>query len=172
MFWFVSKTQKQRVIPVFRGGKKTCIEECARPRKDRNLSSGAVWEGQSALTLFLRREMSIHYSGTNLDSGLFRVVEYRSSMLAKDCEKTGMTLLKVVYNETRNTLIRVYFMCFFLTEILRFGCAEGAPSSGRSPGRSVVPYQPIRSIKNKKFGVLFTLLWDPGLCLVLRNRSS
>jgi hypothetical protein len=39
-----------------------------------------------------------------------------------------------------------------------FCCAEGAPSPGRSPGRSVVPYQPIRSIKNKKFGVLFTLL--------------
>ena len=86
---------------------------------------------------FLRWEMGIHCSGTNLDSGLFRVIQYRSSMLAKDREKTGMTLHKVVYNETKNTLIRVCFMCFFLTEILRFGCAEGAPSSGRSPGRSV-----------------------------------
>jgi hypothetical protein len=39
--------------------------------------------------------MGIHCSGTNLDSGLFRVVQYRSSMLAKDREKTGMTLLAV-----------------------------------------------------------------------------
>ena len=81
--------------------------------------------------------MGIHCSGTNLDSGLFRVVQYRSSMQAKDREKTGMTLLKVVYYEKKDTLIRVCFMCFFLTEILRFGCAEGAPSPGRSPGRSV-----------------------------------
>jgi len=72
-------------------------------------------------------------------------------MLAKDREKTGMTLLKVVYNKTENTLIRVYFMCFFLTEILRFGCAEGAPSSGRSPGRSVVPYSECPIIKIKRF---------------------
>ena len=86
---------------------------------------------------FLRWEMDIHCSGTNLDSGLFRVVQYRSSMLAKDREKTGMTLLKVVYNETINTLIRVCFTCLFLTEMLRFGCAKGATSSGRSPGRSV-----------------------------------
>ena len=79
---------------------------------------------------FIRWEMGIHCSGTNLDSGLFRVVQYRSSMQAKDREKTGMTLLKVVYYEKKDTLIRVCFMCFFLTEILRFGCAEGAPSSG------------------------------------------
>ena len=86
---------------------------------------------------FIRWEMGIYCSGTDLDSGLFRIVQYRSSMLAKDREKTGMTLLKVVYNETKDTLIRVCFMFFFLTEILRFGCAEGAPSSWRSPGRSV-----------------------------------
>ena len=87
MFWFSARIHKQHVIPVFRGAKKTCIEGCARPRKDRNLSSGAVWEGQSALTLFLRREMSIHCSGMNLDSGLFRVVQCRSSMRAKGREK-------------------------------------------------------------------------------------
>jgi len=86
---------------------------------------------------FLRWEMGIYCSGTNLDSGLFRVAQYRSSIQAREREKTGMTVLKVVYNETKNTLIRVYFMCFFLTEILRFGCAKGATSSGRSPGRSV-----------------------------------
>ena len=89
---------------------------------------------------FLIWEMGIHCSGTNLDSGLFRVAQYRSSIQAREREKTGMTVLKVVYNETKNTLIRVCFMCFFLTEILRFGCAESATSSGRSPGRSVVPY--------------------------------
>jgi len=50
---------------------------------------------------FLRWEMGIHCSGTNLDSGLFRVVQYRSSMLAKGREKTGMTRLKVVYSETK-----------------------------------------------------------------------
>ena len=86
---------------------------------------------------FYKMGNGIHCSGTNLDSGLFRVVQYRSSIQAREREKTGMTVLKVVYNETKNTLIRVYFMCFFLTEILRFGCAEGAPSPGRSPGRSV-----------------------------------
>jgi len=36
---------------------------------------------------FSRREMGIHRSRLNLDSGLFRVVKYRSSMLAKDREK-------------------------------------------------------------------------------------
>jgi len=101
--------------------------------------------------------MGIHCSGTNLDSGLFRVVQYRFSMLAKNREKTGMTLLKVVYNETKNTSIRVCFMCFFLTKILRFGCVEGATSSGRSPGRSVVLYQKYSVIKNKKSRALFTL---------------
>jgi len=89
---------------------------------------------------FLRWEMGIHCSETNLDSGLFRVVQYRSSLQVRDCEKTGMTVLTVVYNETRNTLIRACFMCFFLAEILRFGCAEGVPSSGRSPGRRVASF--------------------------------
>ena len=84
--------------------------------------------------------MGVHCSRLNLDSGLFRLVQCHSSMQVNGREKTGMTVLKVVYNETKNTLIRVYFMCFFLTEILRFGCAEGAPSPGRSPGRSVDIY--------------------------------
>jgi len=78
--------------------------------------------------------------------------------------KTGMTVLTVVYNETRNTLIRAYFMCFFLTEILRFGCAEGATSSGRSPGRSVVPYRSFSIKNNKKFfsinKIHFTSYWN------------
>jgi len=54
--------------------------------------------------------MGIYCSGTNLDSGLFRVVQYRSSMLAKDREKTGMTVLGVVYNEKRSALMRAFFM--------------------------------------------------------------
>ena len=87
--------------------------------------------------IFLRREMSIHCSGMNLDSGLFRVVQCRSSMRAKGREKTGMTLLKIVYNEMQNALLWAFIMCFFLTEMLYIGCAEGATSSGRSPGRSV-----------------------------------
>ena len=36
------------------------------------------------------------------------------------------------------------------TMCLVYSCAEGATSSGRSPGRSVVPYRPIGPIKNKK----------------------
>jgi len=36
MFWFTSRIQKQRVIPVFRGGTRTCSGAGARPRKDRN----------------------------------------------------------------------------------------------------------------------------------------
>ena len=101
--------------------------------------------------------MGIHCSRLNLDSGLFRLVQCHSSMQVNGREKTGMTVLKVVYNETRNTLLRAYFMCFFLTEILHFDCAEGATSSGRSPGRSVVPYGKFSINKNKKFGMLFTL---------------
>ena len=99
---------------------------------------------------YSKRGMGIHCSRLNLDSGLFRVVQERSSMQAKDREKTGMTLLKVIYYEKKDTLIRVCFMCFFLTEILRFGCAEGATSSRRSPGRSVGSYRPVRPVKNRK----------------------
>jgi len=84
--------------------------------------------------------MGVHCSRLNLDSGLFRLVQCHSSMQVNGREKTGMTVLKVVYNETRNTLLRAYFMCFFLTEILHFGCTEGVPSSRRSPGRSVAAY--------------------------------
>ena len=36
MFWFNSRIPKQRVIPVFRGGKRACVEGGARPRKNRN----------------------------------------------------------------------------------------------------------------------------------------
>ena len=54
MFRFSSRIQKQRVIPVFRGGKKTCIEACARPRKDRNLSLEAAREEQPVSDVFFK----------------------------------------------------------------------------------------------------------------------
>ncbi len=50
---------------------------------------------------FSRRELDIHYSGLNLDSGLFRVVQYRSSTQVDLREKTGMTVVSVVCNERR-----------------------------------------------------------------------
>ena len=142
-FFAVGKRQVSKSVP---GREKTGIY-LWKPRV----------RNRSCQMYFLRWEKGIYCSGTNLDSGLFRGVQFSSSMLAKDREKTGMTLLKVVYYEKKDTLIRVCFMCFFLTEILRFGCAKGAPSSGRSPGRSVVPYGKFSINKNKKFGMLFTL---------------
>jgi len=48
-----------------------------------------------------RRDLGIHYSGPNLDSGLFRVVQYRASTQADLREKTGMTVVSVVCNERR-----------------------------------------------------------------------
>ncbi len=48
MFWFSSRIHKQRAIPVFRVGKRTYIEEGARPRKDRNPVPEAVGEEQPA----------------------------------------------------------------------------------------------------------------------------
>jgi len=54
--------------------------------------------------------MNIHRSRLNLDSGLFRVVQYRSSLQARDREKTGITVLGVVYNEKRSALMRAFFM--------------------------------------------------------------
>jgi len=51
----ISKIQKQRVIPVFRGGKMTYIEECAKPRKDRNLSFEAASEEQPALSVLFKK---------------------------------------------------------------------------------------------------------------------
>jgi hypothetical protein len=40
--------------------------------------------------------MGIHHSRMNLDSGIFRVIQYHSSTKAGDREKTGMTVLGVV----------------------------------------------------------------------------
>ena len=55
MFWFSSRIHKQRVIPVFRGGKRTYIEEGARPRKDRNPVPEAVEEVPPAFFVFFEK---------------------------------------------------------------------------------------------------------------------
>ena len=54
MFRFSSRIQKQRVIPVFRGAKRTCIEGYARPRKDRNLSLEVASEEQPVSDVFFK----------------------------------------------------------------------------------------------------------------------
>ncbi len=61
---------------------------------------------------YSKRGMGIHCSRLNLDSGLFRVVLYRSSIQARDREKTGMTVLEVVFDERRCALMRVLFKRF------------------------------------------------------------
>ncbi|OQC05500.1 MAG: hypothetical protein BWX80_02031 [Candidatus Hydrogenedentes bacterium ADurb.Bin101] len=55
MSWFSSRIQKQRVIPVFRGGKRTCSGAGARPRKDRNPVPEAVGEEQPAFIVFFEK---------------------------------------------------------------------------------------------------------------------
>ena len=55
MSWLSSRIHKQRVIPVFRGGKRTYIEEGARPRKDRNPVPEAVGEEQPAFIVFFEK---------------------------------------------------------------------------------------------------------------------
>ena len=67
MCWFGSRIHKLRVIPVFRGGKRTCIEEGARPRKDRNLVPEAEEEEQPAFGLFF--EKGPGYSLQRAESG-------------------------------------------------------------------------------------------------------
>jgi len=111
MFWFSSRIHKQRVIPVFRGGKRTCIE-------GRN--------SQRSL-YFLRRDLGIHYSGPNLDSGLFRVIQYHASTRGSHREKTGMTLLGVVYHERGNALIRAFLTLPLLFSVELSFVAPKAP---------------------------------------------
>ena len=114
MSWFSSRIQKQHVIPVFRGRKSTCSGVGARTRKDRNPVPEAVDAGLAAFVVFSRRELGIHCSGPNLDSGIFRVVQYRSSTRASNLEKTGMTMFTAVYKERRNRLIQAFLLslCF------------------------------------------------------------
>jgi len=85
-----------------------------------------VGEEEPAFALFFEKETDIHYSGPNLDSGLFRVIQYRSSIQADLREKTGMTVFGVLCNERRNTLIRALFMppLFALFVVLLLCCAE------------------------------------------------
>ena len=56
MPWFSSRIQKQRVILVFRGGKRTCSGAGARLRKDRNPVPEAVDAGLAAFVVFFEKE--------------------------------------------------------------------------------------------------------------------
>ncbi len=64
---------------------------------------------------FSRRELGIHHSGPNLDSVIFRVVQYRSSTRAGDREKTGMTVFTAVYKERRNRLIQAFLLSLYFS---------------------------------------------------------
>ena len=75
--------------------------------------------------------MNIHRSRLNLDSGLFRVVQYRSSLQARDREKTGMTVLGVVYNEKRSALMQAFFTLPLFSSYVVFTFA--APTSSLIP---------------------------------------
>ena len=57
---------------------------------------------------FSRRELDIHCSGPNLDSGIFRVVQYRASTQVNLREKTGMTVVRVVCNESNLSTRKTY----------------------------------------------------------------
>jgi len=84
-------------------------------------------------------ELGIHCSRPNLDSGIFRVVQYRSSTRVGDREKAGMTVFTAVYKGRRNRLIQAFFtlpLFFFVYSVVTC-CAAGDTSSGRSPGRSI-----------------------------------
>jgi len=74
------------------------------------------------LLYFSKRELRIHCSGPNLDSGLFRVIQYHSSTRAKGGEKTGMTVFGVVLYKRHNALIQVFLMLplFALYVVLLF----------------------------------------------------
>ena len=93
-------------------------------------------------------------------------------MLAKDREKTGMTLLKVVYNETKNTLIQAYFMCFFLTEILHFDYAEGVTSSRRSPGRRVEAFVGVTCNILMTAKILYFFIVPGTVFLIVRTSNA
>ena len=107
-----SRIQKQRVIPVFRGGKRMYSGAGARPREDRNQSLRPWVRDWMHSLCSSRRELGIHCSGPNLDSGIFRVVQYRSSTRVGDREKTGMTMFTAVYKERRNRLIQAFLLSF------------------------------------------------------------
>ncbi len=55
MFRLSSRIHKQRVIPVFRGGKRTCRGAGARPRKDRNPVPETVVAGLDAFVVFFEK---------------------------------------------------------------------------------------------------------------------
>jgi len=81
-------------------------------------------------------ELGIHCSRPNLDSGIFRVVQYRSSTRVGDREKAGMTVFTAVYKGRRNRLIQAFFTLplFFFVYSVATCFTKGASSSGRSIG--------------------------------------
>ena len=87
MLWFSSRIQKQRVIPVFRGGKRMYSGVGAMPRKDRNPVLEAVDAGLDAFVVFL--EKGLGYSLQRAESGFrsFRVIQYRASTQVDLCKK-------------------------------------------------------------------------------------
>jgi hypothetical protein len=62
-------------------------------------SSSSRGGGTTRVRSISRRELGIHYSGSKLDSGLFRVVQHRASTQVNLREKTGMTVVRVDWNE-------------------------------------------------------------------------
>ncbi|OQC07180.1 MAG: hypothetical protein BWX80_01186 [Candidatus Hydrogenedentes bacterium ADurb.Bin101] len=67
MSWLSSRIHKQRVIPVFRGGKRTLSGAGAKPRKDRNPVPEAVDAGLAAFVVFF--EKGTGYSLQQAQSG-------------------------------------------------------------------------------------------------------
>jgi len=79
---------------------------------------------------------------TTCHSGLFRVVQYRSSIQTDLREKTGMTILGVVFSERRNTLIQARFMRFLFPTVI---CTRRLPSEvpGEAQALREIPLTPI-----------------------------
>jgi hypothetical protein len=75
--------------------------------------------------------VGIHRCKINLDSGLFRVVQYPSSIQTRGREKTGMTVLGVVYNEKRSALMQAFFTLPSFSSYVVFTFA--APTSSLIP---------------------------------------
>jgi len=140
MFWFSSRIHKQRVIPVFRGGKRTCIEEGTRPRKDRNLVPETVGEEQPAFALFF--EKGPGYSLQWAESGFRSFSRYPVPCFdprqpsRKNRNDTAWGCLSWKRKCVDTGVFNASFIIFCRAV---FCCAEGASSSRQSPGRSVGP---------------------------------
>ena len=102
MSWFSSRIQKQHVIPVFRGGKRTCSGAGARPRKDRNPVPETEDAGLPAVALFFKTGGMVFIAAGRIWIPVF--VALSSTVLRPQstfAKKTGMTVVSVVCNERR-----------------------------------------------------------------------